>query len=176
MRPLEFIRLHFWKGVAIMRPTIRSLSRHKAAIATASAGVTALATVLALSTASSAATGSDAASAQGTITRGTTVCAGPINVHLASGEFLAANGFAFNSAHPNGVAIDWTVRRGELISSQGGTTFFTAATVIRSEHTAQFQVTVPNGDPNLPGSIWVCGTSSLNQPTQVEMTLNTVGA
>ncbi|MFC4910135.1 hypothetical protein [Actinomadura gamaensis] len=132
--------------------------------------------MLALDTASSAATGSDAASAQGTVTRGATVCAGPLNVHLSSGSFLAANGFAFNSANPNGVAIDWTLRRGEVITSQGGTTFFTAAKVIRSEHTARFQVTLQAGDANLPGSIWVCGTSSLSQSALVDMSLNPTGA
>ncbi|TYK43478.1 hypothetical protein [Actinomadura decatromicini] len=159
--------------VSRLRPTA---SRHKAAIATASAGVTAAAAVLAFGTVSSAATGSDAASAQGTVTRGSTVCAGPVNVHPDTGSFLAANGFAFNRNNPGGIAIDWTVRRGDVITSQGGTSFFTAATVIRSEHTARFQVTVPAGDANLPGSIWICGTSSQGQSIFVDMSLNTVGA
>lgn len=152
------------------------VSRNTAAITTACAAVTAAAAVLALSTASSAATGSDAASAQGTVTRGSTVCAGPLNVRLGSGEFLAANGFAFNRNNPDGIAIDWTVRRGELITSQGGTSFFTGATVIRSAHTARFQDTLQSGDANLPGSIWVCGTSPLGQSIFVDMSLNTLGA
>ncbi|GAA2212527.1 hypothetical protein GCM10009850_079890 [Nonomuraea monospora] len=163
-----------------MRPAIPGrfwppMSRHKAAISTVSAAVAALAVVLVLSTASSAATGSDAASAQA-VTRGATVCAGPINVSLGSGEFLAANGSSFDSNTGAATAVNWTVRRGELINANGGTTFFTAATVIRSARTAQFQVTVPAGDPSLPGSIWVCGSASLNQPARMEMTLNKVGA
>jgi hypothetical protein len=164
-----------------MRPVIPfrlrlPLARHKVAVTTASAAVTAAAAVLVLSTASSAATGSDAASAQGTVTRGSTVCAGPVNVSLGGSEFLAANGFSFNSNNPDGIAIDWTVRRGEVITSQGGTSFFTAATVIRSAHTARFQVTLQPGDANLPGSIWVCGTSPTSQSTFVDMSLNKVGA